>query len=90
MNGIITWEQVFALIALMGAIGAVWARLESSRTKIADDLASFKLEVTRNYVRNDSLLEMEKRVLGHIENLSENVSAMRKDVMQAITSRRRT
>lgn len=90
MSGQITWEQVFALIALVTAMGGLWVRVENARGKIADELTAFKLEVTRNYVRSENLVDMERRVLGHIETLAESVNGLRKDVMQALSVRRRT
>lgn len=92
----ITTADITFAIAIMGAVGAVWARIENANKSVKVDislvekaLAEFKLEVTRNYVRSENLAEMERRVLGHIENLTENVAGLRKDVMTAI-SRRRT
>ena len=88
----ITAADIAFGIGVFSAIATLWARVEAGRNKIAEDLAQFKLEVTRNYVRSENLLEMEKRVLGHIETLAENVNGLRKDVMGAISgpSRRRT
>jgi hypothetical protein len=88
----ITSADITFGIVVLGAFGGLWARLESARAKVADDLAQFKLEVTRNYVRSENLLEMEKRVLSNIENLTENVNGLRKDVMGALSNnaRRRT
>lgn len=78
MTGTITWEQVIALVGLIGALIALWARIENLISVIRDSLADYKVLVATNYPQKSELREsvntVEIRIAAQVANISMNLT----------------
>ena len=94
MNAV-TGDQVGLVLAIIVAFAGLWWRVEtriSSGAKEAmtkadraqEELAAFKLEVTRGYVPHGYLKEVEIRMLDRLDGLVSELHGLRQDVQNAI------
>lgn len=76
----ITGEIVFLLLAVLGAVGGLWWRIEArlsnqddARTMLQRELAEYKLYVAQNHVSAQVLRETEQRLLVAIDRLADRL-----------------
>lgn len=63
MNGAVTWETIFGLIALASAVGGLWWRIQQAVSNVRDELTAFRLEVAKDFIRSEHLQKMEERIV---------------------------
>lgn len=76
----ITGEIVVLFLAVIGAIGGFWWRIEGrlseqdvARTILQRELAEYKLFVATNHVSAEALKDVEKRLINAIEKLADRL-----------------
>ena len=85
MDGAITLNLLIELVALAGALGALWYRVETRISKGAvdamakaesahDKLHVFELEVAENYVKASLMKDVETRILDEIKGMRRDFS----------------
>lgn len=71
------------IIVITAAIGGVWWRAHTRINAVEQDLQRFKLQVARENVTSNHLKELENRLIGTLDKLSEDL----KDLRNALLSR---
>lgn len=94
MEGAITWGQAASLLTFIivngGAVVGVWwrlaARVEHVRGVAARDLADFKLEVAKDYLRPAALEKMESRLIASEARMVQSIDDLRASVAEMAKS----
>ena len=100
MTGAITWEQVIGLIAIFGALGGVWLRIERALAAVSAaagakhdalraELNEFQIKVASEYARNGYIRDVEERVLKRIGEVVSELHLLRTDLASAFGSKAR-
>ncbi len=76
----ITTELVVFMLAVIGAVGGVWWRIESRfdarLQRLSKELADHKLHVATNHVSTLTLKETEERLITAIDKLASRMEAI--------------
>lgn len=87
MTGVITWEQVTALLVLTSALGGAWWFLfsqnlstrregQKENQQLRQEFAAYKLEVAERYASVEHLKEVETRLVSAIDKLTDKLDTM--------------
>lgn len=88
MNGAITWEQIYAIAAIVVAGIGVWSRFEYALAKQRADVAALELKLAEHYVTKADHSAMETKLLDGINRISDGLSQLNKTVMETYSKRR--
>lgn len=79
----ITGDIVLLFIAVIGAVGGLWWRIEgrfgaaeTARAKLQTELSEYKLYVSQNHVSAATLREMESRMTTAMEKIANRLEAI--------------
>ena len=69
-------------------IAAQHAEAFAVARKARDDINSFKLDVVQNFVQHASLKEVELRLISEMKNLTAEITALRRDLVDLLKERK--
>jgi uncharacterized membrane protein YqgA involved in biofilm formation len=77
MQGMITFEFVATVSVIVGVVFGVWWRIESRIKQVEAQVSSLRIEMIKDYASVSHLKEVEGRLIGALDRLTDEVSKLR-------------
>lgn len=80
---------IVSLVVIAGAVAGMWYSLASSIKQVEKDLASYKLQVTKEYASIENIKQVEERLIKSIDQLSATIEGMPQKIIEIINAAKR-